>query len=186
MVGPHGAGKSTFVELILQPHLPADTVFVNADEIAKQQWPADPEAKSYAAAQIAAKTRSALIAAGRPLIAETVFSHPSKLDLIAEAQGAGFWVELHVLMVPEDLAVARVKYRVASGGHSVPEDKIRHRYRRLWTLMAQAMESCDRATVYDNSSNDGPVTVAQLTHGVAVGQLNWPDWAPAELTSRAW
>ena len=41
VVGPNGAGKSTFVELILAPLL-GGSVFVNADEIAKQRWPDDP------------------------------------------------------------------------------------------------------------------------------------------------
>ncbi len=44
--------------------------------------------------------------ASQPFIAETVFSHPSKLDLIDHAYAAGFTVFLHVMLVPEDLAVA--------------------------------------------------------------------------------
>jgi predicted ABC-type ATPase len=124
VVGPNGAGKSTFVRLILTPAWPIAS-FVNADAIAARKWPDDPEQHSYEAAAIAAATRSRLIELSRPLIAETVFSHPSKLDLMDEAATAGYYVALHVLMVPEDLAVARVDYRKASGGHGVPVDKIR-------------------------------------------------------------
>ena len=131
VVGPNGAGKSTFVALTLAPLLP-ESVFVNADEIAQRRWPDDPAARSYDAAQIAAQTRSTLIQQGRPFIAETVFSHPSKLDLIDAAHGAGYTVVLHVLLIPADLAVERVKHRVRAGGHDVPERKIRERHRRLW------------------------------------------------------
>ena len=96
------------------PLLPG-SVFVNAEEIAKQRWPAEPSsAHAYDAAQIAADTRSKLIEVGRPFIAETVFSHPSKLDLVREAHDANHIVVLHVLLVPEDLAVQRVKYGGAS------------------------------------------------------------------------
>ena len=47
-------------------------------------------------------------------------------------------------MIPEDRAVKRVKHRVRSGGHDVPEDKIRERHRRLWALVADAIVRCDR------------------------------------------
>ncbi len=137
IVGPNGAGKSTFAQEILAALLPG-VLFVNADLIARDRWPEDPERHAYDAAAIAAATRSALIESGRQFIAETVFSHPSKLALIDQAHGAGYFVALHVLMLPEHVAVARVAARVERGGHSVPEHKIRERYRRLWPLVAEA------------------------------------------------
>jgi predicted ABC-type ATPase len=184
VVGPNGAGKTTFARLVLLCSLPPGTAFVNADEIALQRWPDDPEARSYDAARIAATTRDALIGARRPFVAETVFSHPSKLEFMTSAREAGFVVALHVLLVPEALTVSRVEHRVTAGGHSVPEDKIRQRYQRLWPLVAQAMSASDRATAYDNSGTKGPRIVAQLVEGVAVGQVTWPAWSPLEVTSR--
>lgn len=183
VVGPNGAGKSTFVALTLAPLLP-ESVFVNADEIAQRRWPDDPAARSYDAAQIAAQTRSTLIQQGRPFIAETVFSHPSKLDLIDAAHAAGYTVVLHALLIPEDLAVERVKHRVRAGGHDVPERKIRERHRRLWHLVADAITKSDIATVYDNSRLDGPRIVAQISGGELVGAFTWPAWTPAVLRSR--
>jgi ABC-type branched-subunit amino acid transport system ATPase component len=87
VVGPNGAGMSTFVELTLAPLL-RGSVFVNADEIAKQRWPEDPQSHAYDAAKIAAETRSTLVERRVSFIAETVFSHPSKLDLVAAAKAA--------------------------------------------------------------------------------------------------
>lgn len=182
VVGSNGAGKTTFVRKVLLPSAPAGTAFVNADEIARRRWPEDPEGKSYEAAQVAAATRHALIQAGRPFIAETVFSHPSKLDLVTEAHAAGFHVAVHALLVPEDLTVLRVERRVAAGGHSVPEEKIRQRYQRLWNLVRQAMIAADTASVYDSSPHRRPVVVAQLASGVPIGVVRWPSWAPRELT----
>ena len=183
VAGPNGAGKSTFVELTLAPLLPG-SVFVNADEIAKQRWPKDPAAHAYDAALIAAETRARLIELGRPFIAETVFSHPSKLELIDTAHTAGYTVVLHVVLIPEELAVARVAYRVQSGGHPVAENKIRERYHRLWTLVAAAIARCDQATVYDNSGLKGPRIVAQMSGGFTVGSPTWPGWTPQEPKSR--
>lgn len=183
VVGPNGAGKSTFVELTLGPLLPC-SVFVNADEIARHRWPADPEHHAYDAALVAAETRDRLVALGRSFIAETVFSHPSKLELIRTAKRSGFSVALHVVLIPEDLAVERVERRVMAGGHDVPEDTIRARHRRLWPLVATAIGLADTATVYDNSRLRGPRIVGQFTGGVVVGSPSWPEWTPEALVRR--
>jgi predicted ABC-type ATPase len=180
VVGPNGAGKSTFVELTLAPLLPG-SVFVNADEIAKQRWPDDPASHAYDASRVAAQTRSKLIELGRSFIAETVFSHPSKLELIDAAHVADYTVVLHVLLIPEELAVERVRRRVSAGGHSVPENKIRERYQRLWGLVAAAITRCDSATVYDNSRIEGPRIVAEVKNNFLIGSPNWPTWTPEVL-----
>jgi len=183
VVGPNGAGKSTFIAITLAALL-ARSVFVNADEIARQRWPEDPAAHAYEAARIAAATRSTLIAHGRSFIAETVFSHLSKLELLTEAQAAGYIVAVHAVLIPEDLAVQRVAYRVRAGGHSVPEANIRQRHRRLWSLVATALARGDISTVYDNSRLAGPRVVAQLAGGEVIGSPSWPSWAPEPLTAR--
>ncbi len=110
-----------------------------------------------------------------------MFSHPSKLDLIRTARTADFTVVLHVVLIPEDLAVERVKRRVMAGGHDVPEDKIRERHRRLSGLVATAVGLADTTTIYDNSRRRGPQVVAQFSGGVVVGSPAWPDWTPEPL-----
>src|SRR6185312_14341909 len=130
LAGPNGAGKSSYVRDILAPatHLP----FINADEIAASRWPDAQAAHAYEAAQMAEVQRRELIAAGTSFISETVFSHPSKIQLVSHASDAGYLVHLHVVMVPVELSVQRVLERVRRGGHDVPEQKIRERYERLW------------------------------------------------------
>lgn len=183
VVGSNGAGKTTFVEFTLAPLLPSSS-FVNADEIAKRRWPHDPAEHSYEAARIAAGTRHKLIELGESFIAETVFSHATKLELIDTAQAAGYTVILHAVMIPEDLAVQRVRHRVQAGGHDVPEQKIRERYQRLWPLVTRAAGRADSASFYDNSAVTGPRIVAQLAAGFVVGSPRWPAWTPPALTSR--
>jgi predicted ABC-type ATPase len=124
--------------------------------------------------------RAAFVAIGEPFIAETVFSHPSKVDLIREALAAGYRVHLHVLMLREDDAVARVGKRVSQGGHEVPETKIRSRCQRLWVNVVDAIHLCDTADVYDNTGRR-PVRVARFSGGVAHGAVSWPTWTPASM-----
>lgn len=183
VVGPNGAGKSTFVRFTLVPLWPQANV-VNADVIAAQRWREDPGGHAYEAAETAGRTRDRLIEVGLPLIAEIVFSHPSKLELVRRARRAGYYVAVHVLMVPESLSVARVAARVAAGGHDVPVDKIRARHQRLWHLVAEAVGLADTATFWDNSRRDGPTSVALFTDGVVVGAPTWPPWTPEVLTTR--
>ncbi|MDZ7910868.1 MAG: zeta toxin family protein [Rhodococcus sp. (in: high G+C Gram-positive bacteria)] len=180
VVGPNGAGKSTFIEQRLAPLLP-DSMFVNADVIAKDRWPDAAEEHSYEAARIAATIRDALVEQGASFIAETVFSHYSKLELIDRARREGFVVVLHVVVVPIELAVARVAERVVEGGHSVPEEKIRERFERLWPLVVDAIDRSDHATVYDNTAPDVTRIIARFVDGDPVGAIAWPVWAPAEL-----
>lgn len=182
VVGPNGSGKTTFVTEFLALELPRYP-FVNADEIAKARWPSDPAAHAYEAAEVAAETRAHLISGGRSFIAETVFSHPSKLDLIRSAQAEGYQVVLHVMIVPEELAVWRVAYRVKAGGHDVPEQKIRERFHRLWPLVARAISAADRAVVYDNSRPTGPLKAGEFFAGLPIGAATWPAWAPEPVAS---
>jgi predicted ABC-type ATPase len=182
VIGPNGSGKTTFVTEFLALELPG-YAYVNADEIAKARWPADSDAHAYEAARVAAETRAHLIASGRSLIAETVFSHPSKLEEMRSAQQAGYQVVLHVMLVPEELAVRRVAYRVQAGGHDVPERKIRERYQRLWPLAGQAISLADRAVVYDNSRPAGPAEIAECFGGLPIGAATWPEWAPEPIVS---
>lgn len=162
LAGPNGSGKSTFAHRVLLPatHLP----FVNADEIAAKRWPGDEQAHAYQAAAAAAALRERALTARRSLVTETVFSHPSKRDLVAQAQQAGYRVELHVMMVPVELAVEHVAFRVAHGGHDVPERR-----------SASATSACGRSSsTQRRSPRARPSTT---THGRARRLLPWPGWS---------
>jgi predicted ABC-type ATPase len=182
LAGPNGAGKSTFATRILVPA--TGLPFVNADVIAAELWPDPGEAESHAyeAARLAADERARLMGERTSFITETVFSHPSKVDLLTTATAAGYHVYLHVILLPEDATVHRVAHRVHQGGHSVPEEKVRERYQRLWPLVAQARDVADRSRFYDNSLAKTPFrTVATYEHGRLVGDADWPPWTPDAL-----
>jgi len=177
VAGPNGSGKTTLCRRILIPatQLP----FVNADDIASERWPGREEERGHDAAKAAEAQRARHLAARRSFIAETVFSHPSKLDLVAGAAAAGYLVTLHILLVPEELSVARARLRAEQGGHSVPIAKVRARYRRLWPLLRQAAPAADETVVYDNSRAATPFrVVARYRHGRAESAPQWPAWSP--------
>lgn len=181
LAGPNGAGKTTYVRDVLSPatRLP----FINADVISAERWPESQVEHAYEAAQVAEAERRARMAAGDSFISETVFSHASKVELLADASALGYLVHLHVILVPVELAVQRVAERVRRGGHAVPESKIRGRYDRLWGHIAAAIKVADVTEVLDNSSPRTPFrTCATYAHGTAVGVPDWPRWAPVSLS----
>jgi predicted ABC-type ATPase len=47
--------------------------------------------------------------------------------------------------------IFRVKERVASGGHNVPDENVRRRYQRSLVNAVEALRIAHEAVVYDNS-----------------------------------
>jgi predicted ABC-type ATPase len=177
IAGPNGSGKTTFVERYLKKH-----EFVNADVIAKQMNPGDPGAVAREAMFAAEAKRKELLQQGKTFVAETVFSHESKLDLIREAKQAGYSVQL-VFICTEDptLNAGRVKQRVAKGGHDVPMDKIAPRYARSIANAQAASTMVDRMHVYDNTRSNMPHKFVAMFENGRLESANKqpPEWFKA-------
>ena len=177
LAGPNGSGKSTLYETRIAPKFAVP--FINADVIQRDELQNNDVNAAYEAAQIAADRRAALLNAGKSFATETVFSHPSKLDLITDAKTRGYRVmTFHISVEHPDLSVARVGERVKEGGHPVPEDKIRNRYDRSGPLIRQAILQSDVGHVFDNSRlNQPPQRALTFSAGslqFALPQL--PEW----------
>ena len=98
--------------------------FVNSDEIAKGLSPfnSDSIAVAVEASRIMYKRIKELIASGETFAMETTLATRSGANLIREAQREGYYVTLlYFWLNTPDLAVERVKMRVAAGGHNIPE-----------------------------------------------------------------
>lgn len=177
LAGPNGAGKSTLYETRIAPSFAGP--FINADIIQRDELRDQSPKASYEAANIASSRRADFLARGRDFVTETVFSHPSKLELIDEARNRGFTViVMHVGVETPDLSVARVGTRVEEGGHIVPEDKIRTRYARGAPLIRAAVLKADHGMVFDNSRlNQPPCHCLTFSNGRLVFALpRLPNW----------
>lgn len=155
LAGPNGAGKTTLYRTRVAPSFAGP--FINADLIQRDELKDPSMEASYRAAQIAAERRASLLETQKSFATETVFSHPSKLDIITDAQACGYMViVMHVGVDDPNLSVARVRARTDEGGHDVPEQKIRDRYTRGQPLIRQAVLWADRGMVFDNSKLNAP------------------------------
>lgn len=185
LAGPNGAGKSTLYKaLVLAGTIPGSAEFVNADlfEAAHLQHVAAPKTRSEQARQWADARRAELLqAGGQSFVSETVFSHPSKLELIAKAQAQGFLVMLLVVALdtPQRL-LARVAQRVAEGGHPVSAERILGRYPRTLANLVPAVRLADAAVLYDShDTTPGTHTAVALCKGSWTQELveSLPLWA---------
>lgn len=182
IAGPNGAGKTTFYQDQLRG-TPRVGEFVNADLLAMEHFghTAATKAESEVGQQLAEERRRQLMAERKPLVTESTFSHPSKVDLVRDAKAAGYVVHLyHVNIRSAELAVMRVSSRVSRGGHDVPVDKTRDRYERNPPLIREAALLADKAFVIDNSKFNAPHRLTiELRHGQTHAVDNPPPWARA-------
>ena len=162
LAGGNGSGKSTFYRTQLAPQ---GIPFVNTDILAKELYPHAPELHSYDAAILATQMRLRLLREGRSFCFETVFSHPSKIDSVAQAKTKGYEVILvfiHLDIV--SLNQARIAQRVSEGGHNVPDEKVIGRMPRVLKLIKQALPLCNQVYILDNSRVDNPFQQIAVIH----------------------
>ena len=176
LVGGNGAGKSTFYHTQLEPlGLP----FVNADLLAKELYPDSPEQHSYDAAMIATQMRADLLQQGNSFCFETVFSHPSKIDFVAQAKTLGYEIVLVFIHLDNiSLNQSRVSQRVSQGGHSVPPEKVETRIPRTLENIKKALPLCDFVYILDNSRADNPFQNLVTINNGKINQKSssLPDW----------
>lgn len=117
---------------------------------------------SYIASVLSDFIRVSLIEELASFTFETVMSDVSKIELLQQARKAGYRVYVYYVATADaEINVARVAYRASIGGHDVPPDKIRSRYKRSLDNLSDAILVSNRAYIFDNS-RDGDSSFAQV------------------------
>jgi len=177
IAGPNGAGKSTSApELLSGVRRVAE--FVNADVIAKEQGVSEIQA-----GRITLNRLTALAAARQNMAFETTLASHLLLPRIRSMQASGYRFHLFFFWLPNaDTAVKRVASRVASGGHSIPEDVIRRRYERgLENFFNRYEPAADSWVLMNNTARPAP-RIASRSIGESVEVKDNQLWN--ELTAR--
>lgn len=173
--GPNGAGKSTHADAILAS-LRIDT-FVNADYIARGLSGRHTHAVSFEAGRIMLRRLRQLAAAQEDFAFESTLSSRTVAPFLRRLKAQGYRVAIYYFALSStQLAVRRVKLRVALGGHDVPPEVVRRRFARsvdnFFTLYAPL---ADEWTVFDNSTPPQAQWVASLVgHRMTVKEpITW-------------
>ncbi|MBR5523467.1 MAG: zeta toxin family protein [Akkermansia sp.] len=154
LAGPNGSGKTTFAQLLQQDAWGEHCRFLNADAAAEAlgSWN-DPNCIAHAQ-QMVREQLSLALHNREDIMYETVFSHPSKVELVRRALELGYFIRLFFICTESPrINLERVADRFLSGGHTVPGDKVMSRYNRALLYGAEAMRLVQRGYLYDNTSS---------------------------------
>ena len=182
VAGPNGSGKTTTTIQLLESEWSADSLYVNPDNIAQEEfgdWNS-PEAVMKAAKR-ATEIRYECLEQQKDFVFETVFSSDEKLEFVRKAKAAGFFIRLFFVCTSDpEINVHRITKRFLEGGHEVPISKIISRYYKSLANAAQAIELAGRACSYDNSVENA---LPQLLYRTFDGEIfkqyteDVPEWA---------
>lgn len=150
--GCNGAGKTT-ASYSLLPEMLDCREFVNSDEFAKGLSPFDPSKASIQASRYMIMKIRYLLKRQMDFAVETTLATRTLMKTVKMAQDAGYTVTLlYFWLNSPELAVERVRARVESGGHNIPEETIRRRYSvGIYYFFNSYAPVCERWILADNS-----------------------------------
>lgn len=152
IAGPNGSGKSSLYIKNKEHEWVRGCRYICADDIVRLLGDGMDETAMRTAQKTATEQLLSALDNGEDVLYETVFSHPSKVELIKRAKEKGYFVRL--LFVGTENPVInmdRIAARVLLGGHDVDARKVVSRYCRSFINCAMAMHLVDRGYMYDNS-----------------------------------
>lgn len=190
LAGVNGAGKSSIGGAAIRA---AGGNYYNPDEAARELMAANPglsQPNANAAAwQQGRKLLERAIDHQLDFTFETTLGGTTMSRLVAVAASRGIEVNVfYVGLASAEAHIERVRGRVRAGGHDIPEDAIRRRYRHSMLNLVQLLPALTELRVYDNSATADPaagqapepVLVLHMQRGRIVGPpvlAATPDWA---------
>ncbi len=197
LAGTNGAGKSSIGGAML---VKQGVGYFNPDDAAAHIRAANPQVSQdqaqSAAWQEGKRLLERAIAERLDYAFETTLGGKTIPALLEKAIASGIEVRIwYVGLASPELHIARVRARVARGGHAIPEERIRERYARSLLHLIRLMPKLTEVRVYDNSREADPHTgaapeprlIVHLNRGKLVtlcDLASTPDWAkPAVLAA---
>jgi predicted ABC-type ATPase len=176
LAGPNGAGKSTLAPWLLKQGLGL-LHYVNADEIAKGLAGFDPQVAAIGAGRVMLERLDELASRRVDFAVETTLSGKSLAGWITRQQEQRDY-QCHIAYLwprTPDVALERVRARVASGGHHVPESIVRRRYwRSIRNFVGLYRGLAETWTVFDNKDMGAPLLLASGVR-LATTSVSRPD-----------
>jgi predicted ABC-type ATPase len=154
IAGSNGAGQTTFATEFLPLYVNCRN-FINPDLIARASSPFDPDAGMPRAGSAVLERIAESTAAGKDFAFETTLAGHAHAPLLRRVQQAGFTLQMfYRWLLSAGPALRRIRDRVESGGHSVPERDVRRRFgRTLGNLFTLYRPLLDTLHFFDNSSD---------------------------------
>ena len=165
IAGPNGSGKTTFASKFLPDYVRCSN-FVNADLIARGLSPFYPRNAAIKAGKLVLSQIHEFARAGVDFSFESTLAGKLYVNLFKELKIKGYKLHLFFLWIPDaELAIARIKDRVLEGGHNVPTQDVRRRFKRsVCNFFKLYQPLLDSWMLFDNAGFT-PTLIAKTKNG---------------------
>lgn len=190
LAGTNGAGKSSVGGAAIREK-GAD--YFNPDEATQRIRSSNPHISerdaNIAAWQEGKRLLEETVAKRFVFAIETTLGGETITALLLQALAEGLEVRMwYVALATPELHIARVRARVARGGHDIPENKIRERYERSRVNLIRLLPQLTELRAFDNSAETDPAAgsaptpllVLHMVNGTIVAMCDpprVPEWA---------
>lgn len=165
IAGPNGSGKTTFAVKFLPEYVKCPN-FVNADLIAQGLSPFSPGAAAIKAGKLVLEQIHRFANRGVDFAFETTLSGKLYVNLFKSLKIKGYKIHLFFLWIPDaDLAISRIKSRVARGGHNVPAEDVIRRFRRSVSNFFKLYQPLLDSWLLLNNTGPIPILIAEKKNG---------------------
>ena len=161
IAGANGSGKTTLTRW--NPELFKELPLLDPDAVAHTLQAKASALLPMAAARHVLKSAGEHLKDGKSFAVETTLAGKNYLQMMLGARRRGFEILLVYIGTENvEINLARIRNRVLAGGHDVPEEDVRRRYRRSFENLALAIKRANHTILFDNSTEDGYRLIAIL------------------------
>ncbi|UCB57043.1 MAG: zeta toxin family protein [Candidatus Omnitrophota bacterium] len=165
IAGPNGSGKTTFAKKFLPDYVKCPN-FVNADLIAQGLSPFSPQAVAIKAGKLVLQQIHEFANSRVNFAFESTLAGKSYVNLFKELKRKGYKLHLFFLWIPNaELAIFRIKDRVAEGGHNVPVQDVRRRFKRSICNFFKLYQPLLNSWMLFNNAGSIPALIAKTKNG---------------------
>ncbi len=158
IAGPNGAGKSTYSEMLLLEHGIKSFDYDKELDIQWRRFSFDPSVERgvrESVEKLFTESKQNALHSYSNFSFETNYHTEEVVNTMKIFSHNGFLTELiFIALESSELAIERVKDRVAKGGHYVDEETIRERFNLGLHLLDSSYSEFDTVSIYLSETND--------------------------------
>ena len=165
IAGSNGSGKTTFAAKFLPDYAKCPN-FINADLIAQGLSPFSPRNAAIKAGKLVLGQINEFSGKGDSFAFESTLAGKSYVNLFKKLRSKGYKIHLFFLWIPDaELGIARIKDRVKDGGHDVPIQDVKRRFKRSICNFFRLYQSLSDSWMLFNNAGAHPALIADGKNG---------------------
>lgn len=165
IAGSNGSGKTTFANKFLPDYVKCPN-FVNADLIAQGLSPFSPTNAAMKAGKLVLEQIHEYVRMQVDFAFESTLAGKLYVNLLKQLKAKAYKIHIFFLWIPNpELAIARIKDRVAEGGHHVPSEDVRRRFDRSIYNFIKLYRPLSDKWMFFNNAGIKPSLIAKKNNG---------------------